>query len=79
MMAGFRFPSLSVSLSFKRVIAPVAAALALLAALPQAWGVVPTFTVANTTFPTTTVGMSATQNVTVTVNTAVPITSISIA
>jgi sugar lactone lactonase YvrE len=77
MMAGFRFPFLSVSPRTLRALGPVTAALALLAVLPQAWST--TFTVVNNTFPATAVGKSTTQNVTLTVNVAVPITSISIA
>jgi sugar lactone lactonase YvrE len=82
MMAGFRFPFLSVSPRMQRTpsrgaFGPIAAAIALLAVLPQAWSA--TFTVANNTFPSTTVGKSTSQNVMLTVNTAVPITSISIA
>ena len=78
-MVGFRFPSLSVSLCLQRAIVAVTAALAMLAVLPQAWGVTPTFTVAHTTFGPTAVGSVSTQFVTLTVNTAVPITKISIA
>jgi sugar lactone lactonase YvrE len=79
MMAGFRFPFLSVSPRVRRTLTlgPVTAAIALLAVLPQAFG--STFTVANNTFPSTVVGKSTKQNVTLAVNTAVPITSISIA
>jgi trimeric autotransporter adhesin len=79
MMVGIRFQSPSVSLCFKRVLGPITAALALLAFVPQARSDTPTFTVTNTTFPSTVVGQSTSQNVTLTVNTAVPITSISIA
>jgi len=77
MMAGFRFPFLSVSPRMQRALGPMTAAIALLAFLPQAWS--STFTVANNTFPSTVVGKSTTQSVTLAVNTAVPITSISIA
>jgi hypothetical protein len=78
-MVGFRFPSLSVPRCFRHPFCPATAALAFLAFLPQAWGSGPTFTVANTTFPSTAVGKSTSQNVTLTVNVAVPITSIAIA
>jgi sugar lactone lactonase YvrE len=79
MMVGFRFPFLRVSPRVRRTLTlgPVTAAVALLAVLPQAFG--STFTVANNTFPSTVVGKSTKQNVTLAVNTAVPITSISIA
>ncbi|MGD0732197.1 MAG: choice-of-anchor D domain-containing protein, partial [Terracidiphilus sp.] len=81
-MSGLQFPSPIVSrrvLRGFRTISDVLTALAFVALLPQAWGGTPTFTVANTTFPSTAVGKSTTQSVTLTVNTAVPITSIAIA
>jgi hypothetical protein len=66
-------------LTVLRALRGSGAAAALLAAASSAWSATPTFTVANTTFPSTAVGQSSQQNVTLTVNTAVPITSIKIA
>jgi len=78
-MFGHRFRSSGSQHSILRNVAPaVTAAVALLALLPQAWSATPTFTVANNVFPSTEIGKSTTQNVTLTVNTAVPITSIAL-
>ena len=71
--------NLEISSSPRAVRSIVLAAVALLAALSQAWAATSTFTVGNSTFPSTAVGNSFSQNVTLTVNTAVPITSIAIA
>ena len=78
-MVGHRFGSSGILHSIPRALASVVtAAVACLAPLPQAWSATPTFTVANNVFPSSEVGKSTTQNVTLTVNTAVPITSIAL-
>ncbi|MGD0735571.1 MAG: choice-of-anchor D domain-containing protein [Terracidiphilus sp.] len=78
-MQGRRFPSTGILRSIPRAVTSILmAAVALLAAPPQVWGAGPVFTIGNTTFTSTAVGQSLTQNVTLTVNTAVPITSIAI-
>ena len=51
---------------------------ALGAALPAAWGAAPVFTLGNNVFPSTALGQSITQNVTLTLNAAVAIQSIAL-
>jgi sugar lactone lactonase YvrE len=78
-MEGRRFSSPGILCFIRRTISSaVLASVAMFFALPQAWGSGPVFTVGSATFPSTPVGQSHTQNVTLTVNTAVPITSIAL-
>jgi hypothetical protein len=66
-MAGHRFSIQSTRRRFLRILAPLAAGVALLALPQQAWGVYK-FTVSNNSFSSMTVGSSTQQTVTVTYN-----------